>query len=389
MTRSTAKCALLFVATVFGVVGCRGFSKPAPFDDAFVRERAVTVSGDGMRASAALLSREEICGIFGVDLARKRIQPVWIEIENGTDAPAYFLCTGLDPEYYPPREVGYAFRSTFSGAGNRRLDEHLSGLCLDYRAPIAPGSSASGFVYTHEDDYAKVIHIDLLQDDGTTTLTMSITEPGDAEAAGQVAAFEAPIPADEVLRIDDAAGLREAIEGLPCCALGGDGEHAAPLNFVLVGAFRDWLGASRRRDYRRTDAAPLYAFDRAQDGTSAKRAKWIDAAPHVVRSWRTRLQYRGEDVWLGQVSLPHGGRFARDSRSLDPAVDDARDSFVEDVLYSQHVGRIGFAKGAGCAKCEAGGVRTDGLRVVLVHTTDPTGLDEIDFFEWERLADPR
>jgi len=383
------------VRACFGILlaltatACTGFSEPVPFDDAGVRARSVSMEKDGVRASATLLSPEEIESIFGVDLSKKGIQPVWLEIENRTTRPFYFLLSGMDPEYFPPLEVGYTFHLMFSGEANERLDAHLTELSFDNRASIAPGSSKSGFVYANEDHAMKVVNIDVLGEKWTSSLTMYVLDPSDARIGKSHADFEARFSEPELVRVDDAAQLRKAIEGLPCCARNRFGDHVAPLNLVLIGEVRQCLSAGQRRGYRHCEAVPMQAFMRPQDVAAAKRTRWVDAQPNLLRLWQTPLRYRGETVWLAQVSQPRGGRFAEEFGGIDPAFDDARNAVVEDLIYSQQVGRIGFVEGGGCAECRESGVSTDGLRAVLVFEDRPISLAGIDFFDWERIADFR
>ena len=81
---------------------------------------------------------------------------------------------------------------------------------------------------------------------------------------------------------------------------------------------------------------------------------------------------------------------------LNPHVDEARDALIQDLAYSQALIKMGFIKGAGLAQSTQTEVlskdsqyTTDGLRVVLVFAERPASLEEIDFFNWERLADYR
>jgi hypothetical protein len=99
------------------------------------------------------------------------------------------------------------------------------------------------------------------------------------------------------------------------------------------------------------------------------------------------------------VSTILGGRFAasgEETRRIEPDVDEARDDVVQDLLYSQALAKIGFVKGAGSVSAAEPGqtpdgssYRTDGLRAVLVFGGKAVSLAEVDFFDWERLADHR
>jgi hypothetical protein len=77
-------------------------------------------------------------------------------------------------------------------------------------------------------------------------------------------------------------------------------------------------------------------------------------------------------------------------------VDEARNDVVQDLLYSQALAKVGFVKGAGSARAAEPGqtldgssYRTDRLRAVLVFEGDAVSLAEVDFLDWERLADHR
>jgi hypothetical protein len=81
---------------------------------------------------------------------------------------------------------------------------------------------------------------------------------------------------------------------------------------------------------------------------------------------------------------------------MNPHVDEARDALTQDLAYSQALIKMGFIRGSGSAQSTQTEVSlkdyqytTDGLRVVLVFAERPSSLEEIDFFNWERLADYR
>ena len=120
------------------------FERPAPFDDEPLRARAVTKTDDGIRVSAAVPSGDESRSIFGVDLDQRGIQPLWLEIENGSERSVYFLPTGLDPEYFAPLEVAFLYGGPFHDEGKAALAEHLEALSFDSRSPIASRGDGLG-----------------------------------------------------------------------------------------------------------------------------------------------------------------------------------------------------------------------------------------------------
>jgi hypothetical protein len=111
------------------------------------------------------------------------------------------------------------------------------------------------------------------------------------------------------------------------------------------------------------------------------------------------IRFRGMPVWIGQVSTPLGGRFARATEDgadslIDPNVDEARNDLIQDVIYSQSLVKVGFVKGVGRVMASnprttpsGASYHTDGLRAVLVFEPGHVALSEIKFLGWERLVD--
>ena len=373
------------------------FERPESVDDALLRERARTVAEDGIRVSAAVPTVEESKAIFGVDLYAKGIEPVWLEVENGTQREILFLPTGMDAEYFAPLEVAFGFRRRFSRDSIARLDEHIES--LNFRDPIPAGATVSGFVFTNQDKGAKVLNVDLLSRAWSKSVTLIVPIPGHEEAAERLMriAFLGAVPG--LSEVEDESRLRELLEQLPCCASSKDGEPGEPLNVVFIGDLTDFAPGAQRRNYRYSEVPPLYVFERPQDLSAAKQARWVAAQPHVLRLWLTKIRFRGKEVWIGQTSTPLGGRFASRAgdnreRLIEPDVDEARIDLVQDMLYSQALAKVGFVKGVGKvlasnprATFRGGTYHTDGLRAVLHFAHEGVSLAEIEFFPWERLAD--
>ena len=115
---SGAVTAAFALALLLLTASCAGtFERPAPVDEGPMRARAVSRTEDGVRVAAAVPSASESRSIFGVDLEEHGIQPLWLEIENGSRRNLYLLRTGLDPEYFAPREVAYLYKSSFNDQG--------------------------------------------------------------------------------------------------------------------------------------------------------------------------------------------------------------------------------------------------------------------------------
>lgn len=76
------------------------FERPAHVDLTPLRERAVSKVEENIRVSAAVPSASESRSIFGIDLERQNVQPLWLEIKNSSGRSFYLLQTGLNPEYF-------------------------------------------------------------------------------------------------------------------------------------------------------------------------------------------------------------------------------------------------------------------------------------------------
>lgn len=63
--------------------GCEGFD-PRATDEVPFRQRAQTQSERDIRVTAAVPSEEESKALFDVNLYKKGIQPIWLEIENSS-----------------------------------------------------------------------------------------------------------------------------------------------------------------------------------------------------------------------------------------------------------------------------------------------------------------
>ena len=79
--------ARLLAAMVFALAvsvlaaGCASFN-PAPGQAAGFMQRARTQTRDGVTVTVAVPSAEEAAVVFGVPLHGRKIQPVWVRVEN-------------------------------------------------------------------------------------------------------------------------------------------------------------------------------------------------------------------------------------------------------------------------------------------------------------------
>jgi hypothetical protein len=181
------RCAVrlgLWIVLACAAAGCAG--APAVEDYKPYRERAGSQVEAGLRVSVAVPTPAEARAIYGVDLAGKAMQPVWIEVQNDTATPYWFLPSGLDPQYFSASEAVHAFHSgDASDAEHAALDERFYG--LRFRNPIMPGATASGFVLTNLDEGNKAVDVDLVSEADARSFTfLTTTRPSGPITGGSI-----------------------------------------------------------------------------------------------------------------------------------------------------------------------------------------------------------
>ncbi len=402
---------------ILSVSGCAKFN-PRPIEEVPFLERAQTQDKGNVRVTAAVPSAEESKRLFGVHTYKRGVQPIWLEIENKDEEPVYFLPIGLDPNYYSPIEAAYVNHFGFKTPANEEMNRFFYEQRQGIR--IAPRSVSSGFVYTPVDEGTKAFNVDLLgEDQEIRTFTFFINVPG-IRADHQQVEFEALYSKDQIVSYDE-EGLRKALENVPCCTTNQKGtEQGDPLNLVVIGDGDDvhyafiragWdeteiiYGASAWKTgisflfggrYRYSPVSPLYVYGRRQDAAFQKARQTIHERNHL-RLWLSPMRFDGKPVWVGQISRDIGVRFTTKTiltHKIDPDVDETRDFLIQDLWYSQGLSKLAYVKGVGPAPISAprGNLTgdpyfTDGLRVVLWVSSDPTGFEEVEFVKWELPAE--
>jgi hypothetical protein len=415
MTKKLFKICILPLAIVAYVIqGCTT-TQPSPADPLAYKNRTKSSVNGDVAVTAAVPTIAEAQAIYGVELASKHIQPVWVEVRNDSTAPYWFLPSGLDPNYFSPSEAAFAFH-TGSEDADRQLDEKFQK--LHFQNPVRPGSTEAGFVLVNLDEGFKAIDIDLISSEDVKSFSFIIADP-DFKADYKMVDFNTLHAAEEIINIENDEELRRVLEELPCCTTNAKGdEYGDPLNLVLIGETNDMVPAVVRRGwhateviwsrailrtiksfikgerYRYSPISPLYVYGRRQDIGWQKARSTIHERNHM-RFWLSPIRYRGQKVFVGQISRDIGVKLTLKSPTIlthviDPDVDEARRYLVEDLAYSQALARHGYVKGVGVVTREEPKMNlmgdpfyTDGLRVVLFFEPRPYSLSEIEFLEWE------
>jgi hypothetical protein len=342
---------------------------------------------------------------FGVPMARRGMQPVWLRISNGSSQPCRLRLASLDPNYYPPLEaafvnhfaivrryVGFGLLAGFffslvllflfpllilllinfftARSANRRMDAYFQEHGIGSRL-ILPGRELAGFAFTAHDAGTKEITVRLAVAEGVKEFSFSIAIPGlrvdhGAKRFEEFLQSAPPIDCDE-------AELRRRLTAQPRSTTNRRGTlEGDPLNLVAIGEFETILGGLGTRwdeteaitvhscwrmskafllgsEYRYSPVSALFVGGRCQDFALQKARRTINERLHL-RLWMTHLRYQGKPVWIGQISRDIGVRFTLKTWNLtthkiDPDVDEARDYVLDDLIEAGRVSHVAYVPG--------------------------------------------
>jgi hypothetical protein len=115
-----------------------------------------------------------------------------------------------------------------------------------------------------------------------------------------------------------------------------------------------------------------------------------------LRPWLTPIRFQGKEVWVGSISRDIGVHFTSKpghfvTHKIDEDIDEVRNSFGEDMLFSQGLKKLGWARGMPAVSSEEPRLNlggdpffTDGLLLVLLFDRRPISMLEVQFFDWEK-----
>lgn len=397
-------------AALIMALGIAACAPPRPFEPhpAVPEQRAETHRDGPVTVMAAALGAAESRERFGVSLHDAGVQPVWLRIINDDRTHYWLLPTSIDRDYFLPSEA-------VRRAAGRRPSEDLVARVRGAALPvfIPPRSEVSGVIFTRVDEGLKAVTVQLVGPGTRRDFPMVLPVPGLRRPP--IVSRERIYPRQELPDLRDDAGLLDFAAQLPCCAAGPEGQLADPLNFVIIGplnmvrltfASRGWALAevvSPSASWGMTSAfvfgqrvphgpvSDLRLFGRAQD-LALQKAREVVAERNHLRLWLAPVTWRGQPVVVGQISRDVGiklsGRlWPPTTHEIDPDVDAARFQLMQDMLASEHVARLGFARGVGSAprgapryNAEHDPYFTDGLRAVFVLTETRTEVTAVQLF---------
>jgi hypothetical protein len=404
---------ILFIASILLLYACASPPPVTPDNAGDYLARAQTQVEDGISVTAGVPDRNETKEIFGDDLYKKGVQPVWLDITNASDKRVTVLPAGLDPGYYSPTEAANLnLKLVPGGRSTPSLDVRFVGQSLD--TVIQPGETRKGFIFSALDEGTKAFNVDVVGKGSLVTFTFFIQVPG-LHVDHYNVDWDNLHAADEVQDLD-AEALRAYLADQTCCTTDktakGDGD---PVNLVVIGTPAEVYTAFIRAgwdetetitgstswktmqsfisggEYRYSPVSGLYVFGRPQDVAFQKARDNIHERNHL-RLWMSPVTYEGLPVWLGQISRDIGVRFTKKTittHKIDPDTDETREFLLEDLAYSQALEKFAYVEGAIPAPIDdprgnftGDPYFTDGYRLVMWVTSTPVDTNDVEFVEW-------
>jgi hypothetical protein len=408
------------IALMSLIIGCETTRVASTFDPTSInevefRDRSESKYDDEVRVTVAVPTADEIRALFSANLHLREIQPVWVKVENHSDRAYYLISAATDPNYFSPNETAFAVHGGLSRPEKTKMENYFRS--MSFRNPILPHTAVSGFIFTNLDEGEKLVQVDLIASKQIKFFTFFVQIPG-IRVDYQMVDFDSLYSKEEILELDE-AGLRAALEKLPCCTTNEEGKDLGdPVNLVIIGDFLDvaatfsrrgWLPAEETystavwrtiksflfgKRYRYSPVSSLYLYGRHQDLARQKPRHSIHERNHL-RLWYSRMRFKGNPIFVGQVSRDIGVRFTTKTwppvtHKIDPDIDEARHAIIDDLLFSQTLAKVGFVKGVGRAtpyrpryNLTGDPYFTDGLRIVMILDKGPISMNQIEGLDWE------
>ncbi len=407
-TWGLALCAVLLTG------GCATVKPPQALDEIPFLEWSQTQERDGLQITVAALSEDEARSAFGVNLKKKRIQPVWIDIENNTDRPLHLMLSIVDPRYYSAMEAAYLFHKAGNRTVNEQLDQYFESQKIN--PEVLPQSRTSGFVYANLKRGTREVRIALIAEGAVEYFEFYVAVPG-LKADWERVDFRSIYTEDEFVHYDDDEKFAEALRALPCCTTKKNGTGAGdPINLVVIGeadyilqsfiaagwdeteittvgtswkTMKSFFGA----EYKYSPISPLYIYLRPQDIGLQKARDTINERNHL-RLWLAPMTYNGKLVLVGGMSRDIGVFWTTKTwnlttHAIDPDIDEARNYLTEDLATAGRIATFGLIDGVGYSTRDdpqhnhlGSPWWTDGRRIVMELSPTPVALDAMKTFSF-------
>jgi len=409
------------------LIGCATSPAPAPAGaEATIPlnlGRVQTLSQDGVTVRLAVPTDAESSKYFGVPLAEHGIQPIWIRIENVSQASYWILPIAIDPDYYTADEAALVATQKRGAEDRARVTEAFRTNALAFF--VQAGGVNEGYVYATHLRGGRFVDLRLTSAVSRHGLRMRFavmlpTEGFDYEGSGLRERY-AQVDTLPDLNLEQ---TRVRIRELPCCTAHEDGQgEGDPINVALIGSGEDVISALTAGGWTFTEAitadsirrmigaaiadepfltAPvsaLYLFGRKQD-IALQRARSRIAQRNHMRLWLAPFRCEGFPVWVGQVSRDIGVKLTSKSPTLtthviDPNVDESREYLLHSLLHQEAVRWFAFVRGVGAARRDRPRYNltddpyfTDGMRAAIAVSREPIHSWSATNLNWNDSTDP-
>ena len=356
-----------------------------------IRDRAVSETKGKITISASVPGEDEAQAIFGIPIYDRGIQPVWLNIENNSEARVRFAPTGVDPGYFSPLEVAYMHRKGFTKEALRQMDERFYRSAMPRHIPA--GESRSGYVFTHASPGTKAFNVDIFSGGVDENFAFFISVPGFVPDH-QTVDFDTLYDRSQIHDYD-LAGLRAGLEDLPWFSTNQSGEQQGlPLGIVIVAQGIDVLKALLRAGWHESPeiqdedklAKAHYLFGRTPDAVF-RNQRGGSRERNELNLWLAPMLIEGKEVWLAQI-VHFVGRKTQLEQAffgarVDPDVDDGRNYLLQTAWYAQSLEQVGWMAGSGPVSIESARYDfnsleyfTDGYRLIVWLSGEPVSLLE-------------
>jgi len=406
---------------LFGCAAGPGKSPPSDAPLPFQMARLQEQSEGRVTVQLAIPTEAEVSRHLGAAFAEHGIQPIWLRIQNASDADLWLLPIAIDPDYYSADEAALV-------TGAKLSDEERADLQGTLRANAIPlfhgaGKTEEGFVYASHVRGGRFVDVRLTGDEASVRLRFAVllpTEGFDYEKS-PLRELYAHVDSFPDLTPDE---LRLRLRELQCCTTNAAGSaQGDPLNVVLVGTGETAMAALSASGWSFTEAitadsvrrmvgaaiaeksmltAPvsaLYALGRKQE-IALQRGRTTISQRNHMRLWLAPFRCEGKPVWVGQVSRDIGVKLTSKSPTftthvIDPVVDESREYLLHSLLHHEAVERFAFVRGVGEATRDKPRTNltgdpyfTDGMRLVVWLSSEPVPSDRADNLGWNESTDP-
>ena len=383
---------VIFISFSLLFSGCATQSYHYESTDSFpIRDRAVSKTKGRITIWASVPGEDEAQAIFGIPIYDRGIQPVWLKIENNSEARVRFAPTGVDRDYFSPLEVAYMHRKGFTKEALRQMNQRFYHSALPRYIPA--GESRSGYVFTHASPGTKAFNVDIFSGLEDESFAFFVSVPGFVPDHQSVD-FDKLYDRSKIHDYD-LAGLRTGLEDLPRNSTNQSGEQQGlPLGIVIVAQGIDVLKALLRAGWYESpkihDADQLakahYLFGRTPDAVFRNQGSG-SRERNELNLWLAPMLIEGKEVWLAQIVHFIGRKTQLEQAffgaRVDPDVDDGRNYLLQTAWYAQSLEQVGWMAGSGAVSIESARYDfnsleyfTDGYRLIIWLSGEPVSLLE-------------